>query len=233
MTWADTARIVDTSHWQPEPMDWATAMRDGNLAAVIVKVSQGLGGIDPVAGNHVKNTAAAGVPLQGAYHFGDDSDPAQQAKHFLDIAHVLWGDLSRVMLMLDAERNTPQMSVHQAEIFISTIFALTRRWAWLYMGKSGPDGTGRGLPSRVLSNCPLLVAAYGNHASNLAAILPKGWRLPGDGVNRGETGTGVLRGWQFTDGKINGGPFPGLGPVDQSRFIGVASLAEATAVWRS
>ena len=44
---------------------------------------------------------------------------------------------------------------------------------------------------------------------------------------------GVVRGWQFTDGSINGGPFPGLGKVDQSRLIGVASLAEAKAIWAS
>lgn len=33
--------------------------------------------------------------------------------------------------------------------------------------------------------------------------------------------------------KVNGGPFPGLGKVDQSRVIGVASLDELRAIWAS
>lgn len=82
-----------------------------------------------------------------------------------------------------------------------------------------------------MSNCQLLVAAYGDHGNNLGIVLPPGWRVPKDAADRGEPGMGVVRGWQFTDGTHNGGPFIGLGIVDQSKFIGIQTLDEARAIW--
>lgn len=231
MPWSDTARLVDCSHWQPyRDMDWAAAVRAG-LVGAIVKYSQGASGVDPAAAGHIMGAYNAGVPLHGGYHFGDGSDPEKQAAHFLELARQHWGDdLSGVMLMLDAERNTPQMSVRQAEIFVTAIKDTTGRYPWLYMGPDGPDGTGKGLPSGILSGCPLLLPKYGPPPAQ--ANLPKGFTFPQDGADRGLR-TGVLRAVQFTDGTTNGGPFPGLGKVDQSKLIGVASLEELRAVWAS
>ncbi len=229
-SWSDTARVVDVSHWQPyREMDWPAAVRAG-LVGAIVKYSQGVGGVDVAAAAHIAGAYNAQVPLHGGYHFGDGSDPNKQAAHFLELARAHWGDdLDGVMLMLDAERNTPQMSVRQAEIFVSKIRADVGRWPWLYMGMDGPTGTGSGLPSVVLSHCPLLLPKYGPPPG--PKNLPKGWRFPKDGADRGEPGMGILRAVQFTDGTINGGPFPGLGRVDQSRFVGLGSLEEARAIW--
>lgn len=234
--WSDTARLVDVSHHQAgqDPrthyrlMDWAGAVRAG-LVGAIVKFTEGVTWVDPAAAGHIAGAYAAGVPLHGGYHFGDGSDPGKQAAHFLDVAHQHWGDLDGVMLMLDAERNTPQMSVRQAEIFVSAVRAETGRWPWIYIGRDGPDGTGKGLPSVVLSHCALLLPKYGPPPG--PANLPKGFRLPKDASDRGIPGWGALRAVQFTDGTTNGGPFPGLGRVDQSRLVGLASLDELRAVW--
>jgi lysozyme len=236
-SWNENARLVDVSHWNAEEdgrthhrlMDWPAAVKS-NLVGVIPKYTQGLGGTDPAAYLHAFNAYSAGVPLLGSYHFGDGSDPQKQAARYLDAVHGDYKSLDGIMLMLDAERNQPQMSVRQAELFVTTIKTATGRWPWLYMGHDGPDGTGKGLPSAILANCQLLLPAYGEHR-DLTPILPKGFRMPKDGGDRGEAGIGLVRGWQFTDGAIHGGPFPGLGKVDQSKLIGFASLEEAKAAW--
>ncbi len=230
MAWIDTARIIDVSHWQvPATLDWATAVQNGGVG-VIAKATQGLGGEDPAFFEESRDAYGAHVPLLGAYHFGDGSDGAAQAKHFLDRLHRAYGDdLTGLMLMLDAERNKPQMEIPGAEDFVSAIHASEKRWGWAYMGRDGPTGDGAGLPSAVLSNCQLLLPKYG--PAPTLGNLPAGFRFPRDGADRGEPRIGVLRAVQFTDGTTHGGPFPGLGRVDQSVFVGVASLDEARAIW--
>lgn len=227
MPWADTARIVDVSHWQPfQSLDWEVAQGVG-VCAALVKYSQGNSGVDPAAAGHIARSYDAGIPLHGGYHFGDGSPGEAQAKHFLDLCHQHWqGDLGGLMLMLDAERNSnSQMSVEIAEAFVATIHSYVGRWPWVYMGRDGPTGDGAGLPSAILANCPLVLPKYGPTPDQ--SNLPAGFRFPADAS---ET-AGVLRGWQFTDGGINGGPIAGMGRVDQSRFIGVSSLDEARAIW--
>lgn len=237
MAWADTARLIDVSHWNPETdlnhrtMDWRAAAGAG-CVGMICKYSQGVSGVDPAAFAHAYAAFVGGVPLLGGYHFGDGSDPEKQAKHFLQLMKDDYGgNLSGRLLMLDAEQNSPQMTVKGAEVFVQTIHDAVGRWPWLYMGRSGPDGTGRGLPSTILSQCTLLLPKYG--PTPTAAALPTGWRLPVSPTDKATPGQGVMRAWQFTDGTTNGGPFPGLGRVDQSKLIGLNSLAELEAIWAS
>jgi lysozyme len=231
--------FVDVSHWNPEAaavagratnseMNWGTAVQNG-LCGAVVKFSQGTNVMDPAALLHTHNASMGGVPLLGAYHFGTGENGATQAAWFLNCVKQSYGtDLSNVMLMLDAERNTvDQMRVSDASAFAQYIHATLGRWPWLYVGKYGTDGKGNGLPNAVLSNCQLLCPAYGKHQDNLGAILPLGWTVP---TSPGPA-PGLLRGWQFTDGTVNGGPFPGIGVVDQSEFIGVSTLSEARAIW--
>jgi GH25 family lysozyme M1 (1,4-beta-N-acetylmuramidase) len=211
-------------------MDWDVAVAAG-LAGAIVKYTQGTNGRDALAYKHSWAAYQAKVPLLGCYHFGSGSDGEIQASNFLDYVHGDYGpDLAGLMLMLDAERNpSSQMTVKIAEDFVNMVHESVGRWPWIYMGKDGPLGTGVGLPSSVLSQCPLLVAAYGHHETDLAKYMPKGFSMPTDTTSR----AGVCRGWQFTDGTINGGPYPGLGRVDQSRFIGLETLEQARALWAS
>lgn len=227
MAWTDSARIIDVSHWQvPRLLDWTTAIQSG-VIGVIAKATQGLGSEDPAFFEHSVAAYQNHVPLLGAYHFGDGSDGEAQAKHFLDRLRRAYGDLTGLMVMLDAERNKPQMEISGAEDFLSAVHDDLGRWPWLYMGRDGPTGDGDGLPSEILSNCPLMLPKYG--AAPGPSNLPPGFRFPASTSER----AGVIRLWQFTDGTIHGGPFPGLDKVDQSSFIGIGSLDEARAIWAS
>lgn len=218
--------IVDLSHWDTQTIADLTTAQQNGCSGVIVKFTQN-GAPDPAAVTNTYNAYEAGIPLLGCYDFGTVEDDS--AAFLAQVGKEYSGDLRTRMLMLDAERNTPQMTVPEAERWVQDIFGKEGRYPTLYMGRSGPDGTGRGLPSPILSKCDLFLAAYGPHENNLGSILPPGFRLPTSDTDRG----GCLRLWQFTDGKINGGPFPGLGAVDQSRAIGFSSLAALTAWWGS
>jgi len=222
------AVIADLSRWNVETRpQFETAVKAG-LAGVIVKYTQGLYHDDPAAIEYAWDAHVAGVELLGGYHFGDSSDPAAQARHFLgamlgDYGGVLDGRL--VMLDLEGDGSST-MSVAQAERFVTEVKAGLGRWPVLYMGRDGPDGKRTGLPSAVLSQCDLMLPAYGDHA-DLAPILPPGFRVPQGDADRG----GCLRLWQFTDGTRHGGPFPGLGRIDQSRAVGFSSRAALAAWW--
>lgn len=224
--WSDKARIIDVSHWQvPASLDWPAAIAAGAVA-LIAKATQGLGEEDPAFFEHSVDAYNGKIDLLGAYHFGDGSDGEAQAKHFLERLRRAYGDdLSGLMLMLDAERNNWQMEVPGAEDFVSAIQDNEKRWPWLYMGRDGPTGDKAGLPSAVLSRCPLMLPKYGPYPSR--GSLPPGFRFPIDTIER----AGVVRAWQFTNGVIHGGPFPGLDKVDQSLPIGVDTLDQLRALW--
>lgn len=217
--------VIDVSHWQPpENLNWKVA-EDAGAVGVIVKATQGAKYEDPEFFEHSLHAYKEKVPLLGAYHFGDGTDAKAQAKHFLDRLRRAYGeDLTGLMLMLDAERNNPQMNLNGAEEFVSEVYRSENRWPWIYMGKFGPSGQGMER-SEILLNCPLLLPKYGPEPKK--TDLPPGFRFP---ENKVET-AGVFRGWQFTDGTIHGGPFPGLGKVDQSRLIGVDTVEEARGIW--
>lgn len=220
--------VADLSRWNLETEPEFEQAKAAGLAGVIVKFSQGLGYTDATAIQKMFDAYTAGVTLLGGYHFGDNSDPAAQAKHFLDLMKADFaGDLTDRLIMLDLEGNGGStMTVAQAEVFVQAVFADQSRWPVVYMGKYGPDGKGSGLPSGVLSNCDLVLPAYGNHP-NLAPLLPAGFREPQDDADR----HACVRLWQFTDGSINGGPVAGLGKIDQSRAVGFSSLDALTAWW--
>lgn len=220
--------IADLSRWNMETEPEFEQAKAAGLAGVTVKFSQGLGYTDVTAIQKMFDAYTAGVTLLGGYHFGDNSDPAAQAKHFLDLMKADFaGDLTNRLIMLDLEGNGGStMTVAQAEVFVQAVFNDQSRWPVVYMGKYGPDGKGGGLPSGVLSNCDLVLPAYGNHP-NLAPFLPAGFREPQDDTDR----HACVRLWQFTDGSINGGPVAGLGKIDQSRAVGFSSLDALTAWW--
>lgn len=219
--------VIDVSHWQvPEDLDWETAEKAG-VVGVIVKATQGVGYEDPEFFEHSLKAYKEKVPLLGAYHFGDGTDAEKQAKRFLDRLRRAYGDdLAGLMLMLDVERHdSSQMDIRGAEEFISAVHESEKRWPWIYMGKFGPTGRGMKAASSILMNCPLLLPKYGPEPKE--KDLPIGFRFPKDKIDT----AGVIRGWQFTDGTIHGGPFPGLGKVDQSKLIGVDTVEEARVIW--
>jgi GH25 family lysozyme M1 (1,4-beta-N-acetylmuramidase) len=220
--------VADLSRWNIETEPDFVEAKTAGLAGVIIKFSQGLSYTDSTAIQKMWDAYEAGVTLLGGYHFGDSSGPAQQAKYFLDAMKAdFGGDLTDRLIMLDVEGNGGStMTVPQAGMFVQAVFDDQGRWPVVYMGKYGPDGKGTGLPSRVLSNCDLVLPAYGNHP-DLGPLLPAGFREPQSDTER----HGCARLWQFTNGSINGGPVPGLGKIDQSRIIGFSSADALTNWW--
>lgn len=222
------ATIVDLSHWQGTPAGTAfEAASAAGVVGVIEKFAQG-GKLDPSAFQNSYQAWQAGIPLLGCYDFGTQVDDEEAFRRFCETDYQ--GELKQRLLMLDLERNPAgQMTVGEAERWVSELHQREGRWPVIYMGRDGPDGKRTGLPSGVLSRCDLMLPAYGPHEAGLGEILPPGFRLPQGDLDRG----GCLRLWQFTDGTINGGPIPGLGRVDQSKVVGFSSVAALTAWWGS
>ena len=161
--------IVDLSHWNPEPLDFAAA-RAAGIAAAILKATQGADGIDPVFAARVAAARAAGL-LVGAYHFLDAADPVAQAAHFLAVA----GTLPVLALDLERDPSGPSTIPAQAAGAAARIATATGRPPLIYVGRWFP-----GLPQAALATCPLWLPEYG-----AAPVCPPGWRQ--------------WRLWQYTD----------------------------------
>ncbi len=197
--------VIDISHNNGVQLDFAAAKAAGVLA-VIHKVSQGTTEVDP---RYVANRAAilqAGL-LLGAYHFGDGSDGAAQAVHFLESV----GRISGRPLVLDLEANTggPTMTPPQALAFLNVIKQRTGVYPIVYTGRWFLAGH----VDPVLTQCPLWLPEYGSDP-----VLPNGWT------------SWAL--WQWTDGCVGAPPpVPGIGHCDRSRFNG--DEAAFRAFWAS
>lgn len=200
--------IIDISHHNGTGLDFAAASAAG-IVAVVHKCTQGAGYADPMYAANKAAIQAAGL-LFGSYHFGDGSDGAAQAQHFLAVAAPGANEL----LALDLEPNTagPSMTLEEAKAFVTVVQGAIGKWPVLY-GGSGLKALLGGTADPVLANCPLWLAQYGP-----AAVLPAGW-----------TAWSL---WQFTDGAVgNPPPVAGIGHCDQDRFAGDA--AGLAAFWAS
>lgn len=78
--------VVDLSHNNPEPIDFAALKADG-VELVIHKASQGLSMRDPLYGSRRKRALDAGLKWD-AYHFFDGSPPVRQVSFFLSVAEL-------------------------------------------------------------------------------------------------------------------------------------------------
>jgi lysozyme len=157
----------------------------------------------------------------GAYHFGDGTNPIQQADHFLSVvasSHPIANPAPNeeknrpgVLLVLDFEQNTHyrggSMSVGQAVAFVQRIKERTGKYPGIYGSenrlRSMLYGRAASAGDRaVLSNCWLWIANYHNQPRSMSPW--DNWHL-----------------WQYTgDGKCNLRPrnaFP----------IGVANMRKA------
>jgi len=220
------AIVVDLSHWQPPgSIDWKTAKAEGNVVGAIIKLMQN-GAPDPAHVQHLYDAYEAGIRLLGIYDFGvEDPDHVTFLNEALG---EFQGRLDRVLLALDAEQSSNQMSVATAAVWVQAIDSNQHRYPTLYMGKAGPDGTGRMLPNAALSKCDLWLPKYGPEPT--VDSLPPGFRLPTSDTDRG----GVLRLWQFTGDGINPpAVWPkGIPPkCDLSYPVGFSSIEALTAWW--
>lgn len=189
--------IIDLSHWQ-NSVDFR-AVKVGGVEAVILKATQGISWVDPRFIERVHLAQAAGL-LVGAYHFCDASPSAIQVSHFMSVANSL-----RV-LAIDIEANDlpgDTVSIAQAAEIAARLQAAHGRAPLIYIGRYGPDGTGKGLPNSVLMRCPLWLPQY----NSATPTEPAGW--------------GSCLFWQHT----NNGPTLGVGHCDRTSFAGdLASL---------
>jgi lysozyme len=92
---------------------------------------------------------AAGL-LFGAYHFGDGSDGAQQAKHFLNVVQPN----EDTVIVLDFESNPagPSMILEEARAFVTHINLELGRWPGFYSGHDIKEALGTTIDP-VLKNC--------------------------------------------------------------------------------
>ena len=202
--------IIDVSRNELQGADVAAAARAG-LLALWAKTSQGRDWLDPTFAEWEK-AARENSLLFGAYHFASgSSDGRQQADFFL--AHV---NPLTTLLALDWENNPDtkngNMSLANAELFVSRVREMTGRWPVLYSGRSFLDEHAIARSS-VLGHCPLWLAQYGEEPKH----IPSPW----DAFDL----------WQYSD--VANGPHdqvrfpretPGLGrKVDRSAFFGDAA----------
>ncbi|HEX3920108.1 MAG TPA: glycoside hydrolase family 25 protein [Caulobacteraceae bacterium] len=190
--------VIDLSHHNGLALDFRAAAA-GGILGVIHKATQGIVGVDPTWARHRQDALAAGLRF-GAYHFGDGSDGAAQAAHFLAAVGPRPGEL----LALDLEDNPagPSMTLEQARAFVGAVHGAVGRRPALYSGNALKRML-QGRPDPVLASCPLWLAQYGP-----IAVLPPGWA------------SWTL--WQYTDGSA-GPPAPGIGHCDRDRFNGDAA----------
>src|SRR5215203_4141085 len=88
--------VIDLSHWQPDPIDWA-AMRNNGTVGVIFKATEGTGYIDPTWVSRAKAALAAGLKVS-TYHFMRPGNIEGQMMHYLDEQNKLMPLGSRVCL---------------------------------------------------------------------------------------------------------------------------------------
>lgn len=199
--------IIDLSHHNK--ISSFAKVRAAGIQAVIHKATQGIRYKDPTFATNRTKAIAADLKV-GAYHFGTAGDAVAQAEHLISVA----GKDS--LLVLDFEGN-PQghdMSLEEAEDFVSHIHALTGRYPGLYSGHAIKEALTKagitGSDQTVLSRCWLWIAQYSQRP-----LLPKAWN---DWTI-----------WQYTDGAA--GPEPhtadGVGRCDRNYFNGTNKEFEA------
>jgi lysozyme len=217
--------VLDISHHNDVARDGFKAMREFGVRGVIHKASQGIGFVD---GDYAKrrSTAIDAGLLWGAYHFGDSSDPAEQAVRFIDAAKPD----KDTLLALDLEPNsTKTMSIAQAVIFLDAVAQKVGRPAALYAGFYTLDGKMTPEQARYLGQHRLWLAAYNkNPKTPKPWTAPWLWQFSGDGRNaNGIVVPGVSLG---VDMNTFGGPIEDLdrtwastsatSPVTDTRGIG-------------
>jgi lysozyme len=200
--------VIDISHHNGLSLDFAKAKADG-IIGVIHKVTQGLGGVDPLYRKNKEKAVAAGL-LWGGYHFGTGSEGVAQAVHFLDEV----GNDDDTLLVLDFEPNPagPSMTLEEARAFVTHVNDKTGRFPGLYSGHFIKQLLGTH-HDPVLAQCWFWLAQYGP-----TPVVPPNWK------------TWTM--WQYTDGAIGEEPHTvnGIGHSDRDKFNGAE--AQLRKLWR-
>ena len=145
--------VIDLSHFNTVT-SFPDVKTDG-VVGVIHKATQGTDWADPTYAERKQQAEAAGL-WWGAYHFGTDADGTAQAQYFLSKVDPGPNDL----LALDFEENPEsQMTIAQAEQFVTEIFDQTGRYPGFYSDELAGKMLG-GNVSSILANCWFWRAQY-------------------------------------------------------------------------
>jgi lysozyme len=186
--------VVNMSHYDLMRPDFAGMGREG-VVAVIHEATFPYLQRDVKYAERQRAARQAGL-LWGAYHFGDATNPIQQADHFLHsvaAARMAGPEESRsgVLLVLDFERNGHypggSMTVPQAVAFVERIKQRTGKYPGLYGSENrlrqmlyGRGATGA--HREILANCWLWIANYHAEPQHTAPWSSwHMWQYCGDG----------------------------------------------------
>jgi lysozyme len=156
--------VIDLSHFNT--VTSFSEVKTGGVVAVIHKATQGTDWADPTYAGREQQALAAGV-WWGAYHFGTNEDGAAQAQYFL--SRVNPGPKN--LLALDFEENpNSQMTIAQAEQFVTEVFNQTGRYPGFYSDALVGKMLGSNV-SPILANCWFWRAQY----SGSSPLVPPTW----------------------------------------------------------
>jgi len=193
--------VIDLSHFNT--VTSFAAIKSAGIVGIIHKATQATNWSDSTYAARKTQALAAGL-WWGAYHFGTNADGAAQAQYFLSKVNPGPTDL----LALDFEENPQsQMTIAQAEQFVTEVFNQTGRYPGFYSDALAGKMLGNN-PSEILANCWFWRAQYGSSAP----IVPPTWS------------TWTM--WQYT----SSGPVSGLtAPCDRDTFNG--TLDQLSQLW--
>lgn len=184
--------VLDLSHYNT--VTSFSDIKSSGVVGVIHKATQGTNWTDSTYASRKQQAEAAGL-WWGAYHFGTNTDGTAQAQYFLSIVNPGPNDL----LALDFEENPQsQMTIEQAEQFVTEVFNQTGRYPGFYSDALAGNLLGSSKNS-VLANCWFWRAQYGTSTPS----VPPTWS------------TWTM--WQYT----SSGPVNGISaPCDRDTFNG-------------
>ena len=146
--------VIDISHYNT--VTSFSDLKTGGVVGVIHKATQSTNWSDPTYADRKQQAQAAGL-WWGAYHFGTNDDGTAQAQYFLSKVNPGPNDL----LALDFEENPQsQMTITQAEQFVTEIFNQTGRYPGFYSDALAGNMLGDNVNS-ILANCWFWRAQYG------------------------------------------------------------------------
>ena len=146
--------VIDLSHFND--VTSFSDIKSAGVVGVIHKATEYTNWTDPTYASRKLQALAAGL-WWGAYHFGTNEDGAEQARYFLSVVNPGPNDL----LALDFEENpASQMTIAQAEQFVTEVFTQTGRYPGFYSDALAGNMLGNN-KSAILANCWFWRAEYG------------------------------------------------------------------------
>lgn len=185
--------IIDISHHQADPIDWAK-MKANGTTGVILKATEGTSYTDPTYAGRKQAALAAGLKVS-SYHFFHDGSTDQQMALFLSVVKPVKGE----RMVIDHEADATVDELRAAVKYLRTNAPDVE--VTIYSGHTIKDQLGNTKDDYLAANTSLWIAHYTTAAS---PTWPKGtwpnWTL-----------------WQYTDKATVTGI---NGPIDANRFNG-------------